>query len=1353
MEEEKDKFFIKPLTPVLVDENIVHSDDVYFKTFDLVIEKLDKKTRKRLLRIFIRKASEYTIYKNSKDDIKEKYKHLKRLFNIKILFPKKMHDPSSKELQNNDISFKNKHYDEACKYHEAIKIFIELNHFLKILYEEEKGKYDLKSYDFLKTQLKEEKNINKPVKDITTEIDNLVNYIDKTSKKIITKLKNYPKEDETIITKLIDYKTTEIDNSINKIRELWKNIINEYKKFHCIEWFMLLMEEIDAIKYEKEDIYNKCRRIKEIYNLLKNELKNQYNFITEKFDNIFIDESIKNIKDASGTIDNNLSGEYQKRKKDILALLDDNISEIEKKIKEVDDNFIKNYFIEIKKQSEIITEYDVIHEDFLLILLIIDEFINWLYKQNNWLIQLTEVKSFSDLLSKSENDESFIIETNKQIKFKQILNSFIEFLKKEISINSNELIFINEKFYNIENRINPIKKIEIIEEICKNNRLTKLEQSLTEIEEINIAFINIFTKLKKDNFLNSILDEYMESFNEQKEKISQNKKLIKKIYNVISNQKNLIKINEIYEETKNKFLFYINVNNVAITGLYGSGKSSIINTYLNRNLKLNEDVIRITLTHFSYADNNYKTKTEEESYSLNTVKENAIEEEIISELVYQINPNKIYLSPYKIKKNIKPLLLGLLKVSSVFLFLIYLFLVICLSFKCDEHFFCESDFWKNILIFSPVVSLSFLTFYVAVKYRTEITRIKLLDQIDIQFKQEKYNLSKFDKEYRELVYIIKNSKKRIIIFEDLDRLENFNFLTKLRKINDILNRDKPLKSTRFKFIYVMKDDLFIQPEDKTKFFDLIIPVVPFKNIDNIKNIFKNLLSKFFIDNEFISNISEYISDNRLAVNICNEFNIYFQRIKTNFAGADIDLNMEDFFLLIVFKNIFPELFNSVFLNNKKNLSKKINNKNSKTKEEQKYKELYKEYYSQFNNISYEDFYTYTSDYFVEEADKNWLIYLNKSNEEFDSEKHNLIIEDLDYIIRFSKLNLIKNKEIKNVIKNVDFINKILFKLGRDRIELNKKENELIFNYFLKNNENSKLVLRQFFKENSKTKKLTFNFLMNFFTNIIRNDYQKYKEILFNILISSEEFKENIFLNLKISFLYSLIFSVENNYGKTIFSELIFEDFVQKHEISKKEKEFLLFLNSNPYNYKLGKFIINNDLFLQLVNLYALYDEEYIKYFVKFIDKENLFLFFEDDEKLSLETEYSKGINFYFEKQKHFLQILKILDSNKNNFFNYGRILSGLKQYKNLYNYYFNFIIHNFIYFLADVFNRRPGLSISEDEGIILQILNSDKLKTEHKEIYISYIEEETLNKIDSNEIKNKKIRDFFEKQKNEKNKY
>ena len=47
----------------------------------------------------------------------------------------------------------------------------------------------------------------------------------------------------------------------------------------------------------------------------------------------------------------------------------------------------------------------------------------------------------------------------------------------------------------------------------------------------------------------------------------------------------------------------------------------------------------------------------------------------------------------------------------------------------------------------------------------------------------------------------------------------------LRELNNLLNNDDSIKRKPIVFVYAVRDDIFSK-EDRTKFFDFIIPIIP-----------------------------------------------------------------------------------------------------------------------------------------------------------------------------------------------------------------------------------------------------------------------------------------------------------------------------------------------------------------------------------------------------------------------------------------------------------------------------------------------------------------------------------------------
>ncbi|HEM4855971.1 TPA: hypothetical protein U1130_002050, partial [Streptococcus suis] len=81
------------------------------------------------------------------------------------------------------------------------------------------------------------------------------------------------------------------------------------------------------------------------------------------------------------------------------------------------------------------------------------------------------------------------------------------------------------------------------------------------------------------------------------------------------------------------------IKNVAISGNYGSGKSSFIETYKTENKDFNP--IHISLSHFSRED---KTEITDEQV-------NVLEGKIINQLLHRISPEDVPLTIFKSKQN------------------------------------------------------------------------------------------------------------------------------------------------------------------------------------------------------------------------------------------------------------------------------------------------------------------------------------------------------------------------------------------------------------------------------------------------------------------------------------------------------------------------------------------------------------------------------------------------------------------------------------------------------------------------------------------------------------------------------
>ena len=381
------------------------------------------------------------------------------------------------------------------------------------------------------------------------------------------------------------------------------------------------------------------------------------------------------------------------------------------------------------------------------------------------------------------------------------------------------------------------------------------------------------------------------------------------------------------------------VTNVAITGNYGAGKSSVVDSF---ELKCkNKKFIHISLGQYD------ETKSSEKN-GLDKREINTIEGKIINQLLHQIDPNKIRKSIFKTldtESQVNPInitvYLGLIILLSLYLFNFF-------SWQGLVQNFSWLSWTKKPIISLLALAILFVLIIYGIFYLSKLQRdfgfIKTLSlkaekietNIEI-FSNESPRVSYFDRYLDDVVYLFKKSGADVIVFEDIERFNDSRIFEKLKELNIVINRKRKVSGeTKIVFFYLVKDNLF-ESQERTKFFDYIIPIVPVVTASNSHNQLKKILENMGeydnLDKTFLFNISLYLDDMRLINNVCNEYLTYKETL------SKLPLESEKIFSMVVYKNIFPKDFSLLqknqgylfeLLNSKeialKNRREKLNNK-------------------------------------------------------------------------------------------------------------------------------------------------------------------------------------------------------------------------------------------------------------------------------------------------------------------------------------------------------------------------------------------------------------------------------------------
>ncbi|WP_024469451.1 hypothetical protein, partial [Treponema pedis] len=365
---------------------------------------------------------------------------------------------------------------------------------------------------------------------------------------------------------------------------------------------------------------------------------------------------------------------------------------------------------------------------------------------------------------------------------------------------------------------------------------------------------------------------------------------------------------EVYLEALSWALKQKTIKNIAITGSYGSGKSSVIQTFI----KLNTSYLfkcfdlykffNISLATFKDFREQENAKNELNDQDLQRLIEMSILQQIIAhEKDYKLPESRLKKITVHSRK-----------------YLIFYSILICIFALSFAVIFFPNILEKILhndmkailgkytaffkLTTRIVFSIGFVTIiYKILKMFTRLTTIKFnIHNAEIEFNNETYK-SVLNQHLEEIIYFFQMTKYNVVIIEDLDRFAQSEIFTKLREINLLLNNSKKIKRD-IVFIYAIKDDMFIDKE-RTKFFDFMIPIIPVINFSNsgekLRGICKDL--RLIVKDELIDDLCIFIEDMRLLYNIINELSIYSKKL-----GKNLDINK--LLAMIIYKNVYPKDF-------------------------------------------------------------------------------------------------------------------------------------------------------------------------------------------------------------------------------------------------------------------------------------------------------------------------------------------------------------------------------------------------------------------------------------------------------------
>lgn len=345
--------------------------------------------------------------------------------------------------------------------------------------------------------------------------------------------------------------------------------------------------------------------------------------------------------------------------------------------------------------------------------------------------------------------------------------------------------------------------------------------------------------------------------------------------------------------------------NIALTGPYGSGKSSILLT-LKEDFP-NHHYLNISLATLKPSDAIMMKKeggknSEDEPSKLNL--DRLIEYSILQQLIYkekqEVLPNSRFKRIFHLTNK---------RVCEITIAIILAVLAIIVVFEpafLRVEWLCKAlgKEWMNII--GDSVSIIYLLWFayksismiVPAVSNSRLNKLNLKDgEIEIV-----ENTSIFNKHLDEILYFFEKTDYDVVMLEDLDRFESIDIFLKLRELNLLLNESKVIERKIF-FVYAVRDDMF-QDAERVKCFDYITTVIPVINRSNAKNQLKEELQKrgvTEISDHHLQELGFFLYDMRLLKNIANEYVQYRGKLPEGISS-------EKLLGMIVYKNFYPQDF-------------------------------------------------------------------------------------------------------------------------------------------------------------------------------------------------------------------------------------------------------------------------------------------------------------------------------------------------------------------------------------------------------------------------------------------------------------
>lgn len=360
----------------------------------------------------------------------------------------------------------------------------------------------------------------------------------------------------------------------------------------------------------------------------------------------------------------------------------------------------------------------------------------------------------------------------------------------------------------------------------------------------------------------------------------------------------------VYEAEFKKVLSDPLCRNIALSGPYGAGKSSVIEKVKRKQRECEKKWITISLATFGSAGD----EVMRERGSV----QNAVEAEILRQMVHKIGTSMAPKSRFRKLSDRKCFIDAIIAA----LVLAFVLLTAYLTSVSSALFSFQASYAEGFafVIWLIIAGVGLYRLLRTNAISRMVGRIKIFEaELEITPSD---SASPYERCVDEIVYLLNMSKVDAVVFEDLDRFDSVAIFERMRSLNALANDSrfcdaKRGEATPLRFFFLVRDGLFENPHDRTKFFDYVIPVIPYIDPNSALDVFRSALSGvgITVDEGFLYQLSSYIGDPRIVHDIADEAYHYRNALFKNriFSNGD----PERLLALLAYKALFPRDFESL----------------------------------------------------------------------------------------------------------------------------------------------------------------------------------------------------------------------------------------------------------------------------------------------------------------------------------------------------------------------------------------------------------------------------------------------------------